>query len=95
MQNPADSQKPQAETPQDATPRQTPGQADAPTRQPVEREIDLNAVFPDEKGDLNALFPDADMKRLLKKISHNKKDIQTMTRNFAEENTTDEAEPQS
>ena len=33
---------------------------------PVEKEIDLKTVFPDEDIDLNTLFPDMEMKRFLK-----------------------------
>ncbi|MFQ5672887.1 MAG: hypothetical protein ACE5G9_07325 [Nitrospinales bacterium] len=92
-QNSTDPEKPRNETP--AVPHQTPAQTDKPAHQPVEREIDLNAVFPDETNDLNALFPDADMKRFLKKIDHNKKEIQKMTQNFAEADKPGKVEPRS
>ena len=54
---------------------------------PVEKEIDLNALFPGEETDLNALFPDGEMKHLLKKISKNKKDLVSITQNFTVEET--------
>jgi len=44
----------------------------------TEKEIDLNPLFPGEDEDLNTLFPDHEMKRLLKKISRNKKDLERM-----------------
>ena len=50
-----------------------------------EPEVDLNEVFPDEKNDLNDLFPDEETKLLLKKIQRNKKDLNTMTNRFADD----------
>lgn len=55
-----------------------------PQKPPVEKEIDLNALFPEEETDLNELFPDMEIKRLLKKISRNKKTLQGITRDFSE-----------
>ena len=79
MQKPSDSEKAQNETPKNELSRQ----ADLES-QTVEREIDLGAVFPDEEIDLNSLFPDLEMKRFLKKIKRNRKDLQEMTRTFGE-----------
>jgi chaperonin GroEL (HSP60 family) len=50
-----------------------------------EQEIDLNAVFPNEESDLNDLFPDEEIRRLLKKVQRNKKDLHTMTDRFTDE----------
>ena len=50
-----------------------------------EKEIDLNALFPNETNDLNTLFPDIETKELLKKIRKNKKDIESMKQRFDEE----------
>ena len=50
-----------------------------------EPEVDLNEVFPDEENDLNDLFPDEETKLLLKKIQRNKKDLNTMTDRFADD----------
>lgn len=49
-----------------------------------EKEVDLNALFPDEGNDLNQLFPEAEMKALLKKVSKNKKDLHLMVDRFTE-----------
>lgn len=65
---------------------QTSTQEADPQNPPVEKDIDLNALFPEEEEtDLNELFPNMEMKRLLKKISKNKKDLQTMTHRVTEE----------
>ena len=50
-----------------------------------EQKIDLNAVFPNEESDLNDLFPDEEIRRLLKKVQRNKKDLHTMTGRFTDE----------
>jgi hypothetical protein len=50
-----------------------------------EKEIDLNALFPDEANDLNTLFPDVETRELLKKIRKNKKDIESIKQRFDEE----------
>lgn len=57
-----------------------------------EKEIDLNALFPDETNDLNTLFPDVETRELLKKIRKNKKDIESMKQRFDDEigSTTEE-----
>lgn len=52
--------------------------------QEEEKEVDLNALFPDEGNDLNQLFPEAEMKALLKKVSKNKKDLHLMVDRFTE-----------
>lgn len=72
---------PTSENPQNQTSTQ---EAD-PQNPPVEKDIDLNALFPEEgETDLNELFPNMEMKRLLKKISKNKKDLRNMTHRVAE-----------
>jgi hypothetical protein len=53
---------------------------------PDEKDIDLNALFPDSKTDLNSLFPDAEVKHLLKKIIKNKKDMGSIKERLATEN---------
>ena len=50
-----------------------------------EHQIDLNEVFPEEESDLNDLFPDEEIRRLLKKVQRNKKDLHTMTDRFTDE----------
>ena len=40
-----------------------------------EREIDLNALFPEKGYDLNRLFPDEGTKKLLYELRRNKRDI--------------------
>ena len=58
-----------------------------PTQAPEpEKEIDLNALFPNAESDLNTLFPDDEIKRLLKNVSKVKKDLHRMTERFKEEN---------
>jgi len=57
---------------------------------PVEKEIDLNLLFPDFEADLNALFPDADIKHLLKSVTKNKKDLHSLKERFLEENETED-----
>ena len=47
-------------------------------------EIDLNKVFPEVETNLNALFPDPEMKRLLKKVQKNKKDLTALRERFEE-----------
>ena len=42
---------------------------------PIEKEIDLNLLFPGEDADLNNLFPDNETKSLLKKALKNRIDI--------------------
>jgi hypothetical protein len=67
---------------------------ETPTRplEPVEKEIDLNLLFPDSEADLNALFPDEDIKHLLKSVTKNKKDLHSLKERFLQENETDEDE---
>jgi hypothetical protein len=66
-------------------------QSEAPSGplEPVEKEIDLNLLFPDFEADLNALFPDADIKHLLKSVTKNKKDLHSLKERFLDENETD------
>ncbi|MCH8208796.1 MAG: hypothetical protein IIA62_07090 [Nitrospinae bacterium] len=47
-------------------------------------EIDLNRIFPEVETNLNALFPDQEMKRLLKKVQKNKKDLTALRERFEE-----------
>jgi hypothetical protein len=70
---------------------------ETPTRplEPVEKEIDLNLLFPDSDADLNALFPDEDIKHLLKSVTKNKKDLHSLKERFLQENETDENEEDS
>ncbi len=58
--------------------------------EPVEKEIDLNLLFPDSETDLNALFPDADIKHLLKSVTRNKKDLHALKERFLQENETED-----
>ncbi len=51
----------------------------------IEKEIDLNLLFPEETKDLNVLFPECEMKSLLKKVSKNQTDIKKMAERFQEE----------
>jgi hypothetical protein len=59
-------------------------EAQEPEKVP-EKEIDLNALFPNETNDLNVLFPDVETRELLKKVSKNKKDIESINQRFEEE----------
>ena len=88
-----DEMKPQAENP----PQPPVEENDLPASKPAKKEIDLNILFPEEGGDLNALFEDDEIKRLLKNISKNKKDLHSMKdriseENFSEDNAEDSAE---
>ncbi len=40
-------------------------------------DIDLNQVFTDNGRDLNRLFPDLSLKRFLKEIEENKREVKT------------------
>jgi hypothetical protein len=40
-------------------------------------EIDLNQVFSDDGRDLNVLFPDLPMRRFLKEIEQQRKEVRT------------------
>ena len=55
-----------------------------------EQTIDLNELFPDANTDLNNLFPDYEVKRLLKNIMKNKKDMSLIKERLATENKTPE-----
>ena len=50
--------------------------------------IDLNKLFPDADTDLNNLFPDDEVKRLLKNIIKNRKDMGLIKERLATENKT-------
>ena len=66
-----------------------------PNNGPLEKEIDLNSIFPDAEADVNALFPDMEMKLLLKKINKDKKDLHVLKDRFLLENEAgDDAEDQ-
>ena len=52
--------------------------------------IDLNELFPDADTDLNNLFPDDEVKRLLKNIIKNRKDMGLIKERLATENKTAE-----
>jgi hypothetical protein len=67
-----------------------PGEEGVSTAEAGEKEIDLNHLFPEEDTDLNSLFPDEDIKRLLKSISRNKKDLHTIKDRISEENAAGE-----
>ncbi len=71
------------------------GEASSSPLVPVEKEIDLNLLFPDSEADLNALFPDADIKHLLKSVTKNKKDLHSLKERFLQENETDEDSEES
>ena len=53
-----------------------------------EKEIDLNALFPEAETDLNDLFPDDETRYLLKNIKKNKKDINVIKERLTDENET-------
>lgn len=74
------------ETEAQAASNPLPGEEDAPAGEAGEQEIDLNHLFPEEDTDLNSLFPDDDIKRLLKSISRNKKDLRSIKERISEEN---------
>jgi len=59
---------------------------EAPAPEAENDAIDLNHLFPGEDTDLNELFPDEDIKRLLKNISKNKKDLSAIKERISEEN---------
>ena len=56
----------------------------ASSEMPVEKEIDLNLLFPEEEANLNVLFPDSEIRSLLKKVRKNRADIKKMTGGFQE-----------
>jgi hypothetical protein len=78
--------------PDDPTPLAPEGTNPTPSgpAEPVEKEIDLNLLFPDAEADLNALFPDEDIKHLLKSVTKNKKDLHSLKERFVQENETDD-----
>ncbi|VAX32584.1 hypothetical protein MNBD_NITROSPINAE05-112 [hydrothermal vent metagenome] len=78
----------------DSPPSAPEDKGETPTRplEPVEKEIDLNLLFPDSEADLNALFPDEDIRHLLKSVTKNKKDLHSLKERFLQENETDEDE---
>ena len=78
--------KPTTDTP--PAPSEDEGNTPRPL-EPVEKEIDLNLLFPDSEADLNALFPDEDIKHLLKSVTKNKKDLHSLKERFLQENEAD------
>ena len=75
-------------TDRSSTPSEDQGNTPRPL-EPVEKEIDLNLLFPDSQADLNALFPDEDIKHLLKSVTKNKKDLHSLKERFLQENEAD------
>jgi len=69
-------------------PEVTDGASSGPI-EPEEKEIDLNLLFPDSKTDLNALFPDREIKHLLKSVTRNNKDLNSLKERFLQENETE------
>ena len=64
-------------------------QEETPLEKHLEKQtIDLNELFPDADTDLNNLFPDDEVKRLLKNIIKNKKDMGLIKERLATENKT-------
>ena len=53
-------------------------------QQPI-KEIDLNALFPENEKDLNDLFPEEELRVLLKKINKNREDMAMMHQRFQDE----------
>lgn len=49
-------------------------------------DIDLNRVFTDNGRDLNQLFPDISLKKFLKEVEENKKEIKTFLKALEVEN---------
>ena len=83
----------ESDTPQEQA--EAPELADAPKPSPfaeLEREIDLNVLYPDAVTNLNELFPEREMKRLLKRINKNKKDLHRMRERFCDENEVEDDE---
>jgi hypothetical protein len=71
------------------------GEAPLSPAEPVEKEIDLNLLFPDSEADLNKLFPDEDIKHLLKSVTKNKKDLHSLKDRFLQENETEDDSEES
>ena len=97
--NPPVSEDPNPiETPESDTPQEqaeAPELTDAPPSPPfagLEKEIDLNILYPDAETNLNELFPEREMKRLLKSINKNKKDLHRMRERFCDENEVEDDE---
>ncbi len=67
-------------------------EGEATSTEEAQEQIDLNLIFPDEERDLNALFPDEESRQLLKHITKNKKDLNTLKERFKEENHLEEEE---
>jgi hypothetical protein len=77
-------------TPDAQQPAQEAAGEPPPANEPLEKEIDLNSIFPDAEHDLNALFPDMEIKTLLKKINKDKKDLHSLKDRFLLENETED-----
>ncbi len=52
----------------------------------VDKDIDLNTLFPDTDLDINKLFPDIKIKRLIKGIEKDKRDIRRFITDLKESN---------
>jgi hypothetical protein len=53
-------------------------------------DIDLNRVFTENGRDLNQLFPDISLKKFLKEVEENKKEIETFLKALEVEDEGDE-----
>ncbi|MFV1951623.1 MAG: hypothetical protein ACC630_06680 [Nitrospinota bacterium] len=50
----------------------------------ADRDIDLNSLFPDKDMDVNKLFPDIEIKRLIKGIEKDKRNIKKFVADLKE-----------
>jgi len=95
--NNTDPTQEQNSTPQPITKNSVSGdespsmQEETPLEKHLDKQtIDLNELFPDADTDLNNLFPDDEVKRLLKNIIKNRKDMGLIKERLATENKTTE-----
>ena len=93
--NNTDPTQEQNSTPQPITKNSVSGdespsmQEETPLEKHLDKQtIDLNELFPDADTDLNNLFPDDEVKRLLKNIIKNRKDMGLIKERLATENKT-------
>ena len=96
--NNTDPTQEQNSTPQPITKNSVSGdespsmQEETPLEKHLDKQtIDLNELFPDADTDLNNLFPDDEVKRLLKNIIKNRKDMGLIKERLATENKTPKA----
>ncbi|NIO04312.1 MAG: hypothetical protein GTN74_06760 [Proteobacteria bacterium] len=47
--------------------------------------VDLNLLFPEEKTDLNRLFPDSRLRRLLREVRRNRRDVERFLKRLGTE----------